>query len=1048
MRRSTKQVLIRRRERNNGGMSIFAKAALALVALLLGGALAIALTGVAAVAGVYAYFAQDLPDPSAIEIAEQDFQTTKIYDRTGQHLLYEIFDPRWGDRTYIPLDQIPLYLREATISIEDRSFYENPGVDIRGIARAALSNLRGERIQGASSITMQLVKNVLIPPEERYVISYERKIKEAILALEISRRYPGREGKDKILEWYLNNNFYGNLAYGVEAAAQTYFGKSVRDLNLAECAMLAAIPQYPGMNPIDNPDKAKERQHLVLDQMLREGYITEEQAVEAKYTPLYIAPQQRFDIDAPHFSMYVRQLLVDEFGADMVYRGGLKVYTTLDYDMQKLAEQLAREQIAKLQADGWDINNAAVVSIRPTTGEILTMVGSLDYFSTTIKGQVNCALSERQPGSSFKPFTYVTALAQGYTPATMLLDVRQAFDDYPNPPYVPENYSLNYSGPVRMRLALARSLNIPAVEMLSKVGVKNVINTAHQMGINTLTKDFYGLSLTLGGGEVTLLDMTYAYSVFANNGVMAGQPVPPSRLRPGFRQLDPVAILLVTDRNGKVLKQFKQPETREVLSPQLAYLMQDIMSDNNARAAAFGPDSPLKLSRPAGVKTGTTNDFRDDWIIGYTPQIVTGVWCGNTDYEPMGRIPASRAVGPIWHDFMEKVHENLPVLQFQRPPGIIEVYVCPLSGLLPTEHCPSQVKEIFIAGTEPTQPCDMHREFKVNKITGKLATVYTPPELVESRVYEIYPPRAADWVREKGIPQPPTEYDDMYGPGPAQGDVAILSPAPYSYVRGGVVIMGNARSDNFHYWRLEYGQGLNPSAWSQIGGEHYNQVSNGPLEYWDVSQLDGLYTLQLTVVRQDQSVRQAAIQVNVDNQPPKIRIINPDEGRVYIKEQDDYINIQVDARDNLSMDRVEFFVDGQSVGFTTVAPYSLKWTIAMSDTIPIPGTVITTTGPITGPDGVVTEGVITVTEVIKEPDGRLVQIWANGMSIISDTHGYTETHTIHAVAYDSAGNTTASEKVRAQVIHRPKTEKDKKSSSAAPIAPVAWRERRVWSLII
>ncbi len=1046
MRRSTKQVLIRRRARKNGGVSIFAKAALAFVALVLAGLLALVLTGVAAVVGVYAYFAQELPDPSAIEVAEQDFETTKIYDRTGQHLLYEIFDPKWGDRTYIPLDQIPLYLRQATIAIEDRTFYANPGIDLRGIVRAALSNLRGEQIQGASSITMQLVKNVLIPPEERYKISYERKIKEAILALEISRRYPGREGKDKILEWYLNNNFYGNLAYGVEAAAQTYFGKSVRDLNLAECAMLAAIPQYPGMNPIDNPEAAKERQHLVLDQMLREGYITEEQAVEAKYTPLYIAPQQRFDIDAPHFSMYVRQLLVDEFGADMVYRGGLKVYTTLDYDMQKLAEQLAREQIAKLKADGWDINNAAVVAIRPNTGEILTMVGSLDYFSTTIKGQVNVALSPRQPGSSFKPFTYVTALAQGYTPATMLLDVRQAFDDYPNPPYVPENYSLNYSGPVRMRLALARSLNIPAVEMLSKVGVKNVINTAHQMGINTLTKDFYGLSLTLGGGEVTLLDLTYAYSVFANNGVMAGEPVPPSRLRPGFRQLDPVAILLVTDRDGKVLKQFKQPQTREVLSPQLAYLMQDMMSDNNARAAAFGLNSPLKLSRPAGVKTGTTNDFRDDWIIGYTPQIVAGVWCGNTDYEPMGRIPASRAVGPIWHDFMEKVHENLPVMEFKRPPGIIEAYVCPLSGLVPTEHCPSQVKEIFIAGTEPTQPCDMHREFKINKITGKLATVFTPPELVESRVYEIYPPRAADWVREQGVPQPPTEYDDMYGPNPAQGDVAIISPAPYSYVRGGVVIIGNARSDNFHYWRLEYGKGLNPSAWSQIGGEHYNQVSNEPMEYWDVSQLDGLYTLQLTVVRHDQSVRQAAIQVNVDNQPPKVQIINPDEGRVYIKEQDDYINIQVDARDNLSMDRVEFFVDGQSVGFTTVAPYSLKWTIVMSDTIPIPGTVITTTGPITGPDGIVTEGVITVTEVITDEEGRLIQIFANGMTIISDTHGYTETHTIHAVAYDSAGNTTESEKVRAQVIHRPKPEK--KSFSAAPVSPVAWRERRMWNLIV
>ena len=992
MKANTKRILIQRRAKKSGE-NLLVKAALGLFILILGGLITIALTGVGAVVGVYAYFAQGLPDPSAIEQAQQDFETTKIYDRTGEHLLYEIFDPNWGDRTYLPIDQIPLYLRQATIAIEDRTFYENPGVDLRGIARAALSNLRGEQIQGASSITMQLVKNVLIPPEERYVINYERKIKEAILALEISRRYPGREGKDKILEWYLNNNFYGNLAYGVEAAAQTYFGKPVQELNLAECAMLAAIPQYPGMNPIDNPEAATERQHLVLDQMPREGYITEAQAVDAKHTTLQIAPQQRFEISAPHFSMYVRQMLVDAFGADMVYQGGLRVYSTLDWDMQQLADNLAREQIDKLKAEEWDINNAAAVAIRPNTGEILMMVGSLDYFSTTIKGQVNIALAERQPGSSFKPFTYVTALAQGYTAATMLLDVRQAFDDYPNPPYVPENYSLKYNGPQRARLAMARSLNIAAVEMLSKVGVKNVLNTAHQMGINTLNKDFYGLSLTLGGGEVTLLDLTYAYGVFANNGVMAGQSVPSEKLQPGFRQLDPVAILLVTDRNGKVLKQFTAPQTREVLSPQLAYLMQNMMSDNNARAAAFGVDNALRLkNRPAGAKTGTTNDFHDDWIIGYTPQLVTGVWCGNTDYEPMGRIPASRAVGPVWNAFMEKVHENLPVMEFNRPPGIIEVYVCPLSGLLPTEHCPSPVKEIFIAGTEPTQPCDMHREFKINKVTGKLATVYTPPELAESRVYEIYPPRAADWLREAGIPQPPNQYDDMYGPGPAQGDVAIISPAPYSHIKSGVVIVGNARSDNFNYWRLECGQGLNPSAWSQIGGEHYNQVSNEPLEFWDVSQLDGLYTLQLTVVRHDQGVRQTAVQVNVDNTPPKIEILNPEEGKVYIQDMDDYINIQVDARDNLSMDRVEFFVDGQPVGFTTVAPYSLKWMIVMAD-----------------------------------------------------THGYTETHTIYAIAYDAAGNQTESEKVHAQIIHRP--EPEKQGSAAPPPAPVVWRDERRWNAI-
>jgi hypothetical protein len=285
----------------------------------------------------------------------------------------------------------------------------------------------------------------------------------------------------------------------------------------------------------------------------------------------------------------------------------------------------------------------------------------------------------------------------------------------------------------------------------------------------------------------------------------------------------------------------------------------------------------------------------------------------------------------------------------------------------------------------------------------------------------------------------------MYGPGPAQGDVAILSPQPYSYVRGGVVIVGNARSDNFWHWRLEYGQGINPSAWSQIGGEHYNQVSNGPLEFWDVSQLDGLYTLQLTVIRHDQSVTQAAVQVNVDNVPPEVTLIHPDEDAVYVMERDDYINIQADVRDNLSMDRVEFFVDGELVDFTTVAPYSRRWTIVMSDTIPIAGTVITATEVITHPDGSLGTQVVTVTEVITGEDGLIMQVWANGMTIISDTHGYTETHTVHAVAYDAAGNETESEKVRVQVIHRP--EEEARSSTAPPLAPVAWRDERRRNLI-
>ena len=318
-------VLHRRRRRKNSGPGLLTRLLVGAMAMVFLVMALIALSGLGVIAGVYAYYAKDLPDPQAIETEQEEFETTKIYDRTGHHLLYEVFDPRRGDRTPVPLEQIPLYLRQATIALEDRNFYQNPGINLRGILRAAWANFRGESIQGGSSITQQLIKNVLIPPEERYQRLYSRKIKETILALEITRRYPGKEGKDQILEWYLNNNFYGNLAYGVEAAAKVYFGKHVHDLNLAECAMLAAFPQFPGLNPIRAPGEARKRQHLVLEAMVREGYITSQQAEEAKSQPLHIANlEERFDITAPHLSVRVRELLEEEFGPHLVYQGGLR----------------------------------------------------------------------------------------------------------------------------------------------------------------------------------------------------------------------------------------------------------------------------------------------------------------------------------------------------------------------------------------------------------------------------------------------------------------------------------------------------------------------------------------------------------------------------------------------------------------------------------------------------------------------------------------------------------------------------------------------------
>ena len=1015
---NTKRRILRRHKKKNNNGGLLLRLLIGVVAIAFLAATVLGLAGIGTAVGVYNYYAKDLPDPGRLETDQEEFETTKIYDRTGQVLLYEIFDPRFGDRTWVALDQMPLYLSQATVAIEDKTFYENPGFDIRGFARAFYYYvLRGGQVQGGSTITMQLIKNVLIPVEERYQVLYSRKIKEFILALEVSRRY----SKDQILEWYLNSNFYGNLAYGVEAAARVYFDKTVQELDLAECAMLAAVPQYPGLNPIDNPGEARKRQHLVLDAMVRQGYITAEESVAAKYQKLDIkAREERYDIIAPHFAIYARKQLEEMLGPELVHRGGLRVYTTIDLEMQDLALEIARQHVAELQAEERNVSNAAVVVINPRTGEILVMLGSLDYWDDKIAGEVNVALANRQPGSSFKPFTYVTAFSQGYTAATMIMDVRTAFPDPPNPPYVPENYDRKYHGPKRIRQTLACSYNLPAVKVLDMVGVENVINTAHRLGINTLNDEYYGLSLTLGGGEVTLLDMTYAFSVFANGGTMAGVPVEEPAL--GYRELDPVAILRVEDRDGNILWQYATPETRKVLSPQLAYLLTDVLSDNDARAPAFGWESTLHLSRPAAAKTGTTNDFRDAWTIGYTPQIATGVWVGNSGNEAMEHVPGSQGAGPIWHDFMERVLEGMPVEEFERPPGFEEVEVCSVSGMLPTEHCSHKVKEIFIEGTAPTAYCNVHQVFRVNRETGKLATVYTPPELVDEVGYEIFPPEATDWVREQGIPQPPTQYDLAYGPSPASGDVAITSPAPYAYLRETVPIIGNAKAVNFQLYRLEYGQGLNPSAWIQIGGDHYNQVGNAPLEYWDVSSLDGLYTLQLSVVDGGGNYRRATIQVTVDNTPPELELVYPYDGHTYYMEYDEWVNISADAVDNFSMDRVEFYLDNNLLSYSTIPPYNTKWTIVMSDTIPVPGTVAHETQIVQNPDGSLTTQVITVTQVITDSDGMRMQVFANGMTIISDTHGYTETHQIHVVAFDTAGNEVESEKVHIYVVHEQEEE--------------------------
>jgi 1A family penicillin-binding protein len=697
----------------------------------------------------YWYLLSDLPTSDSL-ITRASPDTTKIYDRNGR-LLYEVLDPRAGRRTRVSLRDLPSYLRHAVIAVEDASYYENPGLDLAGIARSLFQNISaGEIVAGGSTITQQLAREVLLSKEERESRSLTRKLREAVLALQMTRSY----SKDQILEMYLNEAYFGQLAYGVEAAARVYFGKSARDLDLAESALLAGLIQSPATyDPLVNYDAARSRQGIVLALMVKKGFINFADAQLAQAESLHFAsttPQTT--LRAPHFVSYVRSLLEEEYGAERVNRGGLQVVTTLDLDLQERAQTIVQRQLRELTrrsreegAPDYNVHDAALVALDPATGQILAMVGSADYFDESIDGAVNVVMANRQPGSAIKPITYATAFARDYTPATVLSDVPTTFLTKEEQPYEPQNYDRVWHGPISLRQALATSSNMVAVKVLDHVGLEAMLETAKSLGISTFNdSDRFGLALTLGGGEVKLLELTAAYAAFADQGA----PV------------HPVAILSVQDTTKDGLAMTESPyssslrDERSLVSPQVAYLITSILSDDAARIPAFGEDSMLRLSRPAAAKTGTTTDFRDNWALGYTPDLAVGVWVGNADNTPMYKITGITGAGPIWHDFMDEALKAVLAREFKRPPGLFDLEICETSGLVATPICPHVRKEIFISGTEPTRPDDSYRALPLDAATGLLWTDGCRGARVE-RVYRILPPDAQEWGRKLGITSAP-----------------------------------------------------------------------------------------------------------------------------------------------------------------------------------------------------------------------------------------------------------------------------------------------------
>lgn len=625
----------------------------------------------------YFLILKDMPSPADLALRSPEV-STKIYDRNG-NILYKIYKDK--NRTIIPLTQIPESVKLATLAAEDAEFYSHPGFSIRGIFRALINDINTDSIQGGSTITQQLVKNTLLSPER----TFTRKLREIILSVKIEGIYT----KDQILEMYLNEVSYGGTAYGIEEASESYFGKKVEELDFAEAALLAGLPKSPTtFSPFgSNPELAFERQREVLHLMVVNKYISQDTATQASGEKLHFV-SKKTEIKAPHFVMYIRQLLVDKYGEDMVEKGGLEVTTSLDLPIQEAAEKIVKDEVEKLA--GLRVGNGAALVINPQTGEILSMVGSKDYFDTEKDGNVNVLTSLRQPGSSIKVVNYAYALGNGMTLASTIDDSPITFYTPGTSPYSPVNYDGAYRGPVTIRTALAESRNIPAVKVLASYGVSKMIEEGQKMGITTWgDSSNYGLSLTLGGGAVKAVELAKVYATLANDG----------------KTTDIMPILEVKNYKGQILEK-NTAKSVQAIDGRIAFLLTDVLKDNNARAPEFGYNSYLVVKNhpEVAVKTGTSNDLRDNWTVGYNQNYLVLTWVGNNDNSPMSRV-ASGVTGasPIWNKIISAVLNGQESVDWKAPDGVVKINIC-TSGTLPCNGCATR-QEWFLDEARPVKRC-------------------------------------------------------------------------------------------------------------------------------------------------------------------------------------------------------------------------------------------------------------------------------------------------------------------------------------------------------
>ncbi len=898
-------------------------------------------------AAIYWNAVQNLPTPGQPPASETP---TQFYDSSDQTAVYTLQNPLGDQGTWVSIDTLPPYVISATLAAEDPTFLTrgagfNPIQTIYDLWRNVLIGT----LPPDPSITGRLVRNAIAPLSDLQGGSNAARADEIALVAEIERRYTPRQ----ILEWHLNTNYYGNEAYGIEAAAHIYFNKRSVDLTLDEAAMLAAIPTATQYNPFSDETAARGRQADLLKMLLNSGAISQDDYNKAVSANTVISRGNYLPPTAPEFVTYARaqaENILNSLGYDgthLVARGGLKITTTLDLDLYNQSLCVMQTQFARLNKATLPANCPAASYLPalisdpgaapPDSGALVI----LDATTGAIKSMVGPANDQQfEPGVTIQPFVYLSGFVDPsarYTPATMVNDIP---NQYPGSEegliYSITNPDGKFRGPMNLRNAMGADLLPPAADIAYKEGMDNILETAHQLGMNSLDENSYDIMLLERGGQVAPLDVAYSYSVFATLGSMRGVPTQP--VARGYRARDPVAIQAIQDSTGAVLWQYDATNaatcgTLTVCTPlldhPLAYLVNDILSDQSTRWPILGQGSALDLSRPGAVVNGVTDDHVDDWTVGYTPQFVTSVALDRQDGSAMSLDPfGMNGAAPIWRALMEYAHnrDQVPATGWDRPDSVVDALVCDTSGLLPNSICPVH-SEIFLDGTQPKDTDNFWQMVEINSQTGQLATVNTPAELRQQARFFVPPPgNVTDWWVANHQPLPPTQYDNVSTPRVFQ-TVHITRPALFDYVGGKVDVYADIDTKNMQFFQLEYGQGLNPTQWFTIGGQQTAYTAGKPVGTWDTTGLDGLYSLRVAVVLNDNTRQSDAVQVTVDNVPPTITLDSVEAGKIYRWPGDSVVSLKADAQDNLTVSRVEFYHDNELLGADVTWPFTLDWRI-------------------------------------------------------------------------------------------------------------------------